>query len=82
MTLNVVELKRPDYFDVVKSLRNLADELEIGSLGEARTCVVCLGMADELHVFGSGPASDLAMVYLTLGRAKAIIDSDDYEVIE
>lgn len=78
-SLNVVELKRPDYFNVAKALRNLADDIEGGTFGEVLTCAVALSVAGEINIFGSGPSSDLASVYLALGRAKAAIDSGSFE---
>lgn len=77
--LNVVELKRPDYFNVAKALRNLADDIDRGEYEGVLTCAVALYLPSEINIFGSGPCSDLASVYFTLGRAKAAIDSGSFE---
>lgn len=70
-SLNVVELKRPDYFDTVKALRNLADDIEKGEYGEVLTCAVAISSQEGGSYFGSGPVSDFATIYLTFGRAMA-----------
>ena len=56
MTLNVVQFPTPNYKDVVKALRNLADEIEAGEWGEIGCCAVAI-MGDTFEVFGSGPDS-------------------------
>lgn len=68
---NVVEIKKPwAPEDIVKGLRNLADEIEAGEIALTTTCIVALGHTtdhregDEImrgssySLFGFGPRCD------------------------
>jgi len=76
--VNVVELKRPEYFNISAALRNLADEIDAGKFGEAATCAVAMDGDLGLDIFGSGPRSELENVYFTLGLAMTTITNGTF----
>lgn len=79
MTLvNVVELKRPEYFNVSAALRNLADDIDAGTFGEVATCAVAMDGDLGLDIFGSGPKSEIENVYFTLGLAMTTITNGTF----
>ncbi|WAX22375.1 hypothetical protein P6F34_gp22 [Pseudomonas phage MiCath] len=52
---------QPGYMDVAKALRDLADEIESGAIGDVKTCALALnwvqGEERGIEVFGMGPIS-------------------------
>lgn len=68
MALNVVNFPTPDYRDPVKTLRNLADDIEAGKHGDVGSCGVVI-FGDTMEVFGSGVDSDGPTIALLFSAA-------------
>ncbi len=59
--IRLAQIERPEYYDVARALRNIADEIERGEYGDVISCGVAL-LGDALEVFGAGPDSEPPMV--------------------
>jgi hypothetical protein len=66
--LNVIDFPVPDYREPVKSLRNLADQIEAGDFGEVTSCGVVI-FGDTMDVFGSGTDSAAPTIALLFNAA-------------
>ena len=66
------EIAPPDYKDVVKGLRNLAEDIEAGLYGPVETLVVALS-GNTYETFGMGARSDIAAcAYLFASSAQRL----------
>ena len=81
--MKVVEFKREDWRDPVKTLRKIADDLESGELGVCKVGVLAmLTDSGAVEVFGFDPVADdlQALGLFRLGEQKLIevlLDADD-----
>jgi len=80
--MKVVEFKREDWRDPVRTLRKLADDLESGQFGTCKVGVLAMmNEAGEVKAFGFGPTADdlQALALFRLGEQKLIdvlLDND------
>ena len=73
--MKVVEFKREDWRDPVRTPRKIADDLESGELGTCKVCVLAMLMdGGEVKAFGFGPSVDdlQAIALYRLGEQKLI----------
>lgn len=71
--LKLLEFPHSSLVDLPAKLRQLADDVEKGEYGEARTCIVVLDAA-TLEVFGFGAEADGTVAHYLLACAQRIIE--------
>ena len=54
--MNVIEFPKPSLHDIPAMLRNIADDIEAGEMGETVSGVMLIESTDGLRVFGWGDA--------------------------